>query len=240
VLLDAMNRLSVVLGAQFYLRGGETAIFQKLLRDLQPVGFGHAARAACQTTVLPQLPMLARRSWRSRPEPPVDLFRLDAELPPLPFDRLAVTAAGRDDIATAITTAPAGLPAGQPRLLAERFAGELRRLAADCAALPATGLGVGASPEAAELASRYGVVLAAAACAGIWEHHGGRDPFLADPAWLVAALTRLGADVRVGPPNLPAHLEEQLFGELCDRYAGARGFDLAGRPLPDGGSARAA
>ncbi|MEK8145302.1 acyl-CoA dehydrogenase family protein [Streptomyces sp. M10(2022)] len=80
VLLDAMNTLSELLGAHFYLRTGPTAIFQKLLRDVRLVGFGHAARAACESIVLPQLPVLARRSWSApRPEDaPAELFDLGA------------------------------------------------------------------------------------------------------------------------------------------------------------------
>lgn len=56
LLLEAMDRLAELLGAHFYLREGPTALFQKLLRDLAPVGFGHIARAACQMSLLPQLP----------------------------------------------------------------------------------------------------------------------------------------------------------------------------------------
>ncbi|RKH22340.1 acyl-CoA dehydrogenase, partial [Corallococcus sp. CA031C] len=88
VLMDAMGRLSSVLGARFYLRDGDTAVFQKLLRDLQPVGFGHLARVAGQMTLLPQLPLLARRGWAQPSPAPDALFRLDAPLPPLPFDKL--------------------------------------------------------------------------------------------------------------------------------------------------------
>ena len=40
-----------------------TRSFGKQARDLPPAGFGHAARAACLVTILPQLPRLARRAW---------------------------------------------------------------------------------------------------------------------------------------------------------------------------------
>jgi hypothetical protein len=62
LLLDAMDRLADLLGAHFYLREGPVALYQKLLRDLAPVGFGHIARAACQMSLLPQLPTLAKRT----------------------------------------------------------------------------------------------------------------------------------------------------------------------------------
>src|SRR5207249_122565 len=63
LLMDAMDELSTVLGARSYLRDGRYAIFQKMARDLPTAGFGHASRAACRVTVLPQLPRLARRAW---------------------------------------------------------------------------------------------------------------------------------------------------------------------------------
>jgi alkylation response protein AidB-like acyl-CoA dehydrogenase len=230
-LMDAMNRLSMVLGAHFYLRRGGVAIFQKLLRDLQPVGFGHAARAACQTTILPQLPMLARRSWRTPEAAPDELFRLDADLPALPFDRLAVTAAGQDHLSGSLL---AGLDAegADHRAvsdLAERFAAELRVLADECAELPPGELGVAAGPRSADLATRYGLVLAASACLSVWRHNGDRDPFLGDPAWLLAALTRLSAQQRGEPADLPEHVERRLYAELMDRHEDVRGFDLTNR-----------
>ncbi|MYR36478.1 acyl-CoA dehydrogenase, partial [Streptomyces sp. SID4944] len=97
-LMDAMDRLSVVMGAHFYLREGEFAIFQKQLRDLQVVGFGHAARVVCLSTVLPQLPGAARRAARAGGAPPL-LSRIGAPLPPLDFGRLALAATGPDELA---------------------------------------------------------------------------------------------------------------------------------------------
>ncbi len=63
LLLDAMDSLAGVIGAQSYLRDGRYAIFGKHLRDLAPAGFAHASRAACLVTLLPALPRLARRAW---------------------------------------------------------------------------------------------------------------------------------------------------------------------------------
>ena len=76
VLRDAMHRLSLVLGAHFYLREGRYAIFGKHLRDLPAHTFGHAGRAACQLTMLPQLLMLARRSWLTGEPADPQLFQL--------------------------------------------------------------------------------------------------------------------------------------------------------------------
>ncbi|WP_143664595.1 acyl-CoA dehydrogenase, partial [Streptomyces sp. NRRL B-24572] len=59
LLLDAIEQLSLVMGSEFYRRDGEHAVFQKTVRDVKPVGFGHIARAACLSALLPQLPVLA-------------------------------------------------------------------------------------------------------------------------------------------------------------------------------------
>ncbi|MFD0507377.1 acyl-CoA dehydrogenase [Streptomyces chiangmaiensis] len=71
LLMDATYALSRVLGAQFYIRDGGYGIFQKHLRDLAPAGFGHTARVACLSTVLPQLPgWPARGGWTTPSHPP--------------------------------------------------------------------------------------------------------------------------------------------------------------------------
>ncbi|MBP2702775.1 acyl-CoA dehydrogenase family protein [Microbispora sp. RL4-1S] len=231
LLIEAMDRLSLVLGAQFYIREGEHAVFQKLLRDLAVIGFGHAARVACLATVLPQVPQLARRSWPAAAEPPADLFRPDAELPPLPFDALTAAASGRESL----STGPGALldeHGADPdvRRLAEVFARELAALRDEALALRPRDLGVAATPEALAVPARLAAVLAASACLGVWRHAG--DPFLKDPAWVVAALTRLTARIGTGDGRLPAPLAERLLSETLTRYADGRAFDLAGGPIP--------
>ncbi len=233
LLLEAMDRLAELLGAHFYLREGPTALFQKLLRDLAPVGFGHIARAACQMSLLPQLPLLARRTW-SRPgtEAPGDLFALDRALPPLRYDRLALHAKGRDPVVgslhalTDTTWAPAHADL-RTAVLADHA--ELTELAAVYGKLSPVDLGVDACPEHYDLVTRYVRVLSRTASVQVWRHAGPGD-FLADPAWVRAALHRsaLGPHRR-GP--LPAPVEDRLFAELSDRHATGRSFGLMGRPL---------
>ncbi|MBC2879820.1 MULTISPECIES: acyl-CoA dehydrogenase [Streptomyces] len=235
-LMDAMHRLSTVLGAHFYLRDGDSAIFQKLLRDIQPAGFGHAARAICQMAIVQQLPLLARRSWNRGEPAPDDLFRLDGPLPPVPFDRLRVFAGGRERLSSTVTAAPAGAgdaeDADVARLTAH-FAGELRALTDTCAGLPPSELTTAAAPRTYALADRYVRVLVAAACLGI-RRHNPADPLLGDPRWLQAALTRLAARPGATPRALPDHLERWLFAELTARFESGRSFGLTGRRLPDG------
>lgn len=236
LLLNAMDRLAEVLGAKGYLREGESAVFQKLLRDVRPIGFGHAARAVCQVAVIPQLPLFARRGWRTGSDVPEDLFRPDAELPRLDCSRLSVSAGGRDPLAAAlvadvaaVSPPGAGGELGRLRALGERFAGELESIKVAAAELDLRGRPVPAAGTAAyDLAARYFHVLTAAACLGTWRRSTG---WLGQPAWAVAALSRLtGGPGRRAEP-VPAHVEEQLFAELVARFGEGRAFGASGRAL---------
>ncbi|WP_037924418.1 acyl-CoA dehydrogenase [Streptomyces violaceorubidus] len=239
VLMDAMHRLSTLLGAHFYIREGEHAIFQKLLRDIQPAGFGHAARAACQMSLLPQLPLLARRSWPGVEPAPADLFRLDADLPPVPFDRLTVTAGGRESLSSSLA---AGLDAAPELATAHpviakvgaHLRDDLRRLTAECATLPPVELSVAAGSASYDLTHRYVNVLVGAACVELWRHNRDHpDPFLADPAWLAAVLARIPLHPGVQPPRLPHDLDRRLYGELIERYESATSLGLVRRRLAE-------
>lgn len=244
LLIDAMNRLASVLGASFYLRRGEHAIFQKLLRDLPPASFGHLARVAAQMTMLPQLPLLARRSWLVAEPAPASTFLLDGPLPVLPFDGLALAAGGHDHLTAALVAAHDGLAddrAGRAsqrdrhalRALTARFVAELTALKAGCAAVAPHELTASAPAERYELAARYAVVLAASACVNVWWHNQEHDHFVRDPAWLIAALGRLAARLGASPPPLlPDDVGARLFAELMTRYEAGHGFDLANRALP--------
>ncbi|UUU31862.1 acyl-CoA dehydrogenase [Streptomyces sp. CA-210063] len=233
LLLEAMDRLAELLGAHFYLREGPTALFQKLLRDLAPVGFGHIARAACQMSLLPQLPLLARRTW-SRPgtEAPPDVFALAEPLPPLRYDRLALHAAGRDPVMgslPALADASWAPEHDDVRAALRDDHVELAELAAVCGQLSPAELGVDARPEHYDLVTRYVRLLSRTACGQVWRH-ARPDDFLADPTWLRAALCRSAPGPhRPGP--LPAEVEDRLFAELLDRRDTGRSFGLTGRPL---------
>ncbi|MEV4942409.1 acyl-CoA dehydrogenase [Streptomyces zaomyceticus] len=243
ILMEAMNRLSGVLGAHFYLREGPSALFQKLLRDIQPVGFGHAARAACQVSLLPQLPLLARRAWREHRTPPAALFAPGEELPPLDFGALALSAGGRESLSTSIAAGLAGLPDGTGtaygllRAHAERFAREPARLAEECATLDPGELSVGASPYAYDLTTRYTTLLTAASCLGIWSWARRTGvPELSEPDWAAAALHRLSTPRGAAARALPRPLEDALWERLVERHRTGGGYTLlprASRHLAD-------
>ncbi|GLZ41079.1 acyl-CoA dehydrogenase [Actinokineospora sp. NBRC 105648] len=227
LLLDAMDRLAELLGAHSYLREGPSGLFQKLLRDLAPVGFGHIARATAQLSLLPQLPTLARRSWAVPGPVPVDLLDLDADLPPLRYDRLALHASGRDPLTAGHGALLDSLPPGPVRAAAAADRAELAELARVCAGLPVAELGADARPAHYDLVTRYVLLLVRTACLGVWRHAPPGD-FLADPAWPLAALHRC-APGRTTP--LPGPVEDALVTELLDRHGGNRSFGGTARPL---------
>jgi alkylation response protein AidB-like acyl-CoA dehydrogenase len=237
VLIGAMNGLAAVLGAHSYLRDGDMALFQKLLRDLQPVGFGHASRMSCLITILPQLPLIARRSVQSS-DAPEALFALESEPGDLPFEALSISCAGHDSLAPALrrfADAGAGNPgereiAAWARILTK----ELEDLGQRCTALRPADLTPDAPPESFALASRYAVLLAASACIGIWRaQRGGDDAFLAKPAWLLAVLHRIGVLLGHEVMPLSESLCHAMFAELVQRYEDQRTFDLASHKLAE-------
>jgi alkylation response protein AidB-like acyl-CoA dehydrogenase len=233
LLIDAMNDLSEVLGAHFYVRDGETAIFQKLLRDVQPAGFGHAARSACQVSLLSQLPPLARRAWTVPADVPDEVFLAGSALPALDFDDLTITAGGRERLSGALASGLAASPAGTLRQdvaeTAGYFASDHRTLAKRCRDLDVASLGILAEPQAYDLVSRYVRVLVASACFETWRRSRAADgaAFAADQRWLAAVLHRLRADARNRPKSLPPELADFLAAEASDRMTRRRGLGFA-------------
>jgi len=238
MMLDAFEDLRAVLGAQGYLRQGPHALFQKLFRDAAPITFTHASRGACLSTILPQLPRLARRSWLSGPAGPADLFDLDAPVPPLDFQRLAVGMPTTDGVIGALAEMAENVraPGREDPLsrLVARFGAELGELRSRCAELSPSDLTMDAPAAAYELAERYTVVLAAACALAVWRAGGERHPGRPD-AGLLGVLDRLcgrlpGAGVLTATER--ASVEAQLFDLAVARFTDRALFDLTARPIP--------
>ncbi|WP_405937300.1 acyl-CoA dehydrogenase [Streptomyces sp. NBC_00726] len=241
LLQENSYRLGAVLGARSYVREGPYAAFQKAARDLPVVALAHASGAVCLANIVPQLPRLAERAWQpaldvrtTGPDGDDALFRLHAPLPPLDFGGLELTTRGADglagrlplfarDLARQAVTRPelAGLAA-----LAAEFSDALADLARRSAALPALERTPVAGRRSFLLAERYVLLLAAAACLGVWRTAERSDGFLADPLWVTAALHRLAG--RLGPRRgaLSQAAAGALFDELSARHDDARTFDL--------------
>lgn len=241
LLQDNSYRLGVLLGARSYLREGPYAGFQKAARDLPVVALAHASGAVCLSNIVPQLPRLAERAWRpaldrapGAPVAPEAVFRLHDPLPALDFARLELTARGTDSLAAVLPAFADELAreaADRPEVaeladLAALFAGDLADLARRAEALPPRDRTPVAGRRAFLLAERYTLLLAAAACLGVWRAAGTQDPFLADPLWATAALRRLAEQLGPIRDPLPEPVVEALFEELTERHRSESTFDL--------------
>ncbi|MFF4020799.1 acyl-CoA dehydrogenase [Streptomyces sp. NPDC001843] len=232
MLRENLEELATVLGARGYDRGPLYGGFQKLARDLPVAGLGHSGTAVCQAVIVPQLSRLARTTWFTAAEPPADLFRPGAPLPG--FDHRALAHSGTGDLLSATLVAVAerlGAHASADPLhtaltrLAQIFVEELKVLRARCVALPGSA-GTAFDPQACVLADRYALVLAAAACLGVWEAQAGGGHFLAYPAWAVVALSRLGRRLGAQVPDLPAQAEAAVLAEVLERCRTGHSLDL--------------
>ncbi|MFF3400024.1 acyl-CoA dehydrogenase [Streptomyces sp. NPDC002659] len=233
LLREDLEELATALGARGYDRGPRYGGFQKLVRDLPVAGLGHAGTAACQAVLVPQLRTLARTSWFHSPEPPAELFRPEAPLPPFDYRRLTVS--GTEDRITAALVAVAErlgpLRSAGPVWaalsdLAESFVQEVRALREECAALPGRGRALFADPKACVLADRYALLLAAASCLGVRQGQDGTGSFLDDPSWAVLALSRIGRRLGLPVPELPDQVTGTVIAEVLERYREGRSFDL--------------
>ncbi|RAJ39638.1 alkylation response protein AidB-like acyl-CoA dehydrogenase [Kitasatospora sp. SolWspMP-SS2h] len=241
LLRESTYDLSVVLGARVFDRSGPYGLFQKNVRDLPVISLGHAGNSACLATLVPQLARLLERPPMSGEPAPAELFRPRGPLPGLDLDRL-VPAARHDALAASLAEGTAtlrslaavpGAPAAtaSAAALAGTVVRELRELPGRLAGAPDGHPGVFAA------ADRYVLVLAAAACLGVWQHErtapdpASPDGFLADPGWLAPALARIVR--RLGHPagELPRACADHVHRELLDRFASLRSFDLYDTPL---------
>lgn len=239
LLRENLEELATVLGARGYEHGSpEYGALDKLVRDLPVAGLGHAGTAACQAVIVPQLRTLAESAWFAEEEPPPELFRKGAELPPLDY-RLLGIAGGGDFMAASLVGSAARLApsrgvGGQIAALAElaeAFVAELRALREECRLLPGYGSPALADPAVCVLSDRYSLIAAAAAVLGVWEGQDGTDPFLSDAAWAVLALSRIGARLGIPVPELPDGCMKQVLDELVRRYRTGLSCDLDATPL---------
>ncbi|MEV0172428.1 acyl-CoA dehydrogenase [Streptomyces sp. NPDC050803] len=213
------NDLSVILGARFYVREGEHAVFGKHLRDLPVLSLGHAGPTACLATLIPQLPRLARDP---APPAPTALFTPDTPLTPgIPYDRLTLTADG-DALAAVLDDA-------DDIDLVRKLRRELDDVRRAATALPPAERTPLAGPAAFRLADRYAQLLGAAAAVGV--RRSACDGFLAEPAWLEAALHRTATRLGLRPPPPDRATTAELHAELLRRHTENRTFDLYDLPL---------
>ncbi|RFC71900.1 acyl-CoA dehydrogenase [Streptomyces sp. AcE210] len=247
---ESMDEMSSVLGEETFAQDGAYAMFQKQRRDLPVTSLGHAGSAGRQVSILPQLPYFARHAWFADPEPPPDLFRPDRELPPLDLSQPALLGDG-DPLAATLVACTDLLEAAEPRyddgagdglggpalrFLARVLTGELAELKKAFENVAEGDREALSSPRSFGLADRYTLVLAAAACLGVWREQrsapaGRADAFLAAPAWVTAVLYRLVARLGLPLPDRPVASQRLVFEEVVARLHNRRSYDLYASPL---------
>ncbi|MFC9500682.1 acyl-CoA dehydrogenase [Streptomyces sp. NPDC056982] len=241
---ESMDEMSAVLGEETFAQDGAYAMFQKQRRDLPVTSLGHAGSAGRQVSILPQLPYFARHAWFADPEPPPDLFRPDRELPPLDLSQPALLGDGDPLAATLVACtdlledADDGVGPGGPalRFLARILTGELAELKKAFENVAEGDREALSSPQSFGLADRYTLVLAAAACLGVWREQrsapaGRADAFLAAPAWVTAVLYRLVARLGLPLPDRPVEPQRLVLEEVVARLHDRRSYDLYASPL---------
>lgn len=151
----------------------------------------------------------------------------------------------------------AGEPADSPlHAPLTALTGELRELRKEFAAIEPGDRAALVSSYSFGLADRYALLLTAAACLGVWraqlhgdDGDGGRDgggrdgggdgggggaradAFLADPAWVTAALHRLCHRLGLHLPPPPEEAGRRVVAEVLARLHGRRSYDLYGTAL---------
>ncbi|MDC9615517.1 acyl-CoA dehydrogenase [Xenorhabdus khoisanae] len=162
LLIGAMNRLADLLGASFYHTESEYGLFQKLLRDVKPVGFGHIGRPACQLTLLPLLFILARKTAAiSSPATLSEQLASEKQIESaIKFDRFQITPSGRDPLLDSLLQ-NAGL---LDEVLASLILAARTQLLDNLQEIDPRDISAFASVEHYHLSSLYAGLIAIAAC----------------------------------------------------------------------------
>ncbi|MFE9770435.1 acyl-CoA dehydrogenase [Streptomyces sp. NPDC005931] len=232
ILNETMDDLSIVLGAEAYASGGSYGIFHKTARDLPMIGLGSAGTSASRTVIIAQLLRLPTLAGPGGAGAVGGLFRpFDAGLPPLRPEEHHL-APDRDSLLGSLEEAArpaAGEAAGElGDALAEAAAvlvTHLRMLREECARLADRPRGRPVSPRAYALADRYALLVAGAACLGVWRNRPAAG-FLADPAWAATALARIACRLDKPAPRVPTSGADRMLTELLHRFDDARSYDL--------------
>jgi alkylation response protein AidB-like acyl-CoA dehydrogenase len=220
----AMQKLSVVYGARYYLRNGDDpGIFQKMYRDNLVVSLFDGSTQVNLFSLSHQLRSLITHArsteipaWASGTEDPIALD----------WSKLTLSASGQDAILAGFDAGcrvvrgageresadiKRGLQISLDRLIQGRdelFEG-VRQLS--------PGAFAAGDPEAFELARRYAVIIAASAVLADWHlNQPALTGTLANPAVLTVVLHRLAAQLG-GVPLLPSSCYRDCFAALIAR-----------------------
>ncbi len=233
----AVRDLAIVLGARYYLREGETAIFQKMLRDGLVVSVFDGSTAVNQYVIGLQLPALARGLTEGRTRDTAraaQLFGVDRPLPPFDGSRLALVSGGHDIVIEGFADAIAQIERSSPedevtREIAHHgraLLGALERDSGACLTTQGTNRAADArTPERFEQAMRYAALHTAAASIQLWLHNRERfGEFFARGAWLALGLVRLRQRIGHATPSPSPELRMAVAAEAVRRVDAAQAF----------------
>lgn len=240
-----MNAISVLLGARHYLRQGEYAYFQKLMRDLPIVSIGHASSGVCLSLVIQQLRQLAQfglAQCRTLDFPEMlaadvdaklrTVFNLLEPLPALNLSKLTLSNRGRDYVLQGLRPIlaqidTAGIQADRKARivslgcqLSEAYFALLEHVAVSLAETKTT------MPAWYDAAARYCELYAAACAIYMWHYNpmpeaAGIDAQFRQGEWVIRILEKT-----LGIPSRDAAWSESAMSAMSSRYNQRKSFGL--------------
>jgi alkylation response protein AidB-like acyl-CoA dehydrogenase len=248
---DVFARCADVLGFRGLLADGPTGAFGVARRDNAVVRYIDIDPIGNLRLIAQQVRRIAGHDFHDRPPPSPELaaaFTLDAPLPELRLNKLALTWRGRDDVTAAlpaVTHEIAEILAGSPSA-----APLLSRLASLQAALSLVPRDVGdladalgprcaASAELLDVAERFTLLHAAASCVHLWWFNRHRPLFGELPGstgWLVAALDVLRDRVHGPRRRLNPEVAVAPYAMVDALHTNGRLFSAEPLPLREGSS----
>lgn len=223
-----LKKLAQILGSRYYLREGEAALFEKIVRDYPVVSLGHASSFACQASLIPQLPLIFQRFSKPRDDLQQSLLQLFSPQAKSPFSTadLKLTSSGKDlllhsiyywptHIATLIETQSLGKAEGE--LLLQRLA----LLHSHCINLCETTFEAD-SHQAFEIVQHYAWLQTALATVGRWCLETA-SPFAGDVNYLVACLDFVFSQITRTPFYIEPSVEGRIIDYLQTRNASQSG-----------------
>jgi alkylation response protein AidB-like acyl-CoA dehydrogenase len=252
---DIVGRLAGLLGVRSYLvEHSPHGLFEKVERDHRIVGVFDGNTMVNLYGLVSQFRALAKNHPSRGDEPPASLFDLEAPVPPARLDRLSLVARHGSGIVGSLAGHAAALRAAAQDSPELAGAADLAELLAEASAelhegLPRVARTVTSTPpETFDHARRYTLLMAAAACLGVWHHSAAVNHRWPEGLWIEAVLRRLlarlvscgGPGLRCLPTAEDTEHDDDLFGRVAQhlviQYRSGEVFSLLPYRTAEGAS----